>query len=122
MRTANTTAPVLVLISVLLAAGCVTLHGPEEIRRDLSDEVGVKLDHEFSITVNRGGMWMARTGMKWAGEEEVDLRGVHHVDVGIYRVEGLRRASRRRARSTPTSSRAGMRWPACRRRARTSWS
>jgi hypothetical protein len=86
------TAPALLLISVLLGLGCITLHGPEEIRRDLSEEVGVKLDHEFSITVNRGGMWMARTGMKWAGEEEeVDLRGVHHVDVGIYRPAGLRK-------------------------------
>jgi len=79
------------VVFALLGAGCVTLHGPEEIRRDLSAEVGVKLDHEFSITVNRGGMWMARTGMKWAGEDEVDLRGVHHVDVGIYRVAGLRK-------------------------------
>jgi len=91
MRNARATIPVLILGSALLGTGCVTLHGPEEIRRDLSAEVGVKLDHEFSITVNRGGMWMARTGMKWAGEDEVDLRGVHHVDVGIYRVEGLRR-------------------------------
>jgi hypothetical protein len=84
-------APVLILLTALLGAGCVTLHGPEEIRRELSDEVGVKLDHEFSISVNRGGMWLARTGMKWAGEDEVDLRGVHHVDVGIYNVEGLRK-------------------------------
>ena len=91
MRHVRMTAPVLVLISALLGPGCVTLHGPEEIRRDLSEEVGVKLGHEFSITVNRGGMWMARTGMKWAGEDEVDLRGVHHVDVGIYSVEGLRK-------------------------------
>lgn len=84
-------APVLILVTALLGAGCVTLHGPEQIRRDLSAEVGVKLDHEFSISVNRGGMWLARTGMKWAGEDEVDLRGVHHVDVGIYNVEGLRK-------------------------------
>ena len=91
MRDVKTRAAVLVLVFALPGAGCVTLHGPEEIRRELSAEVGVKLDHEFSISVNRGGMWMARTGMKWAGEDEVDLRGVHHVDVGIYRVEGLRK-------------------------------
>ena len=92
MRKVRATVPFLVLLSALLGTGCVTLHGPEEIRRDLSDEVGVKLGHEFSITVNRGGMWMARTGMKWAGEaDEVDLRGIHHVDVGIYNVEGLRK-------------------------------
>jgi len=91
MRNARRAAPVLILLSGFLAAGCVTLHGPEEIRRDLSAEVGVKLGHEFSLSVNRGGMWMARTGLKWSGEDEVDLRGVHHVDVGIYRVEGLRK-------------------------------
>jgi len=91
MRNKRPLTPVLILASGLLSAGCVTLHGPEEIRRDLSARAGVKLGHEFTISVNRGGMWLARTGMKWAGEDEVDLRGIHHVDVGIYPVEGLRK-------------------------------
>jgi hypothetical protein len=72
-------------------AGCVSLHGPEEIKTDLSREVGVKLDREFSISVNRGGMWLARKGLKWSGEHDVTLDGVRHVDVGIYNVEGLRK-------------------------------
>ena len=45
-------------------AACVTLHGPEEIRQDLSVETGVKLDRDFTLTVNRGGMWMAKKGLK----------------------------------------------------------
>jgi hypothetical protein len=69
----------------------VTLHGPEEIRRDLSKETGVKLDHEFSITVNRGGMWLARQGLKWSGEDEISLKGINLVDVGIYEPAGLRK-------------------------------
>lgn len=73
------------------AVACVTLHGPDEIKQDLSRQVGVKLDREFSISVNRGGMWMARKGLKWSGEDEISLKGVHHVDVGIYSVEGLRK-------------------------------
>jgi hypothetical protein len=69
----------------------VTLHGPEEIRQDLSRETGVKLGHEFSITVNRGGMWMARKGLKWSGEDDISLKGIRHVDVGIYEPDGLRK-------------------------------
>ena len=82
---------VLVLAPILIVTGCVTLHGPEELRQDLSRETGVKLDHQFSITVNRGGMWMARKGLKWSGEEEISLKGIHHVDVGIYEPAGLRK-------------------------------
>jgi hypothetical protein len=79
------------MILALAGTGCVTLHGPEEIRRDLSRETGVKLDHDFSITVNRGGMWLARQGMKWSGEHEFDIKGIKHVDVGIYEPAGLRK-------------------------------
>jgi hypothetical protein len=81
----------LVLVIVSAGAGCVTLHGPEEIRRDLSREVGVKLDRDFTITVNRGGMWLARKGLKWSSEDDISLKGVHHVDLGIYEVAGLRK-------------------------------
>jgi hypothetical protein len=78
-------------VAISAGAGCVTLHGPEEIRRDLSRDVGVKLDRQFTITVNRGGMWLARKGLKWSGEDDISLKGVHHVDVGIYEVDGLRK-------------------------------
>lgn len=87
----NLRMALLVLFAILAGAGCVTLHGPEEIRRDLSRDVGVKLDREFTITVNRGGMWLARKGMKWSGEDDISLKGVRHVDVGIYQVDGLRK-------------------------------
>jgi hypothetical protein len=90
MRTIGRWA-LLPLVPTLVMTGCVTLHGPEEIRRDLSKQTGVKLDHEFSITVNRGGMWLARQGLKWSGEDEISLKGINLVDVGIYEPNGLRR-------------------------------
>jgi len=83
---------VLVLAATLLAgSGCVSLHGPEEWRRDLSAESGVVLDPEVSLSVNRAGVWLARVGLKMSGEQEISLKGVHHVDVGVYRVVGLRK-------------------------------
>jgi hypothetical protein len=91
---ATTIRAVLVLalsLPALSGVACVSLHGPDEIKTDLSREVGVKLDREFTISVNRGGMWLARKGLKWSGEDEISLEGVHHVDVGIYNVEGLRK-------------------------------
>jgi hypothetical protein len=36
-------------------------------------------------------MWLARQGLKWSGEDEISLKGVNLVDVGIYEPAGLRK-------------------------------
>ena len=85
---------ILLAVTLLVGAtslGCVRLHGPENLRRDLAGAAGVKLDREMGVTVTRSGVWLARKIMRWAGEEEIPLRGVRKVQVGIYSVEGLRR-------------------------------
>jgi len=80
------------LFPALLCLSCVRLHGPEDVRRDLSREAGVRLNREMGITVTRSGVWLARKILKWSGEEEIPkLKGIRRVEVGIYEVRGLRK-------------------------------
>lgn len=82
------------IIPALLSTGCVRLHGPEDIRRDLSRSAGVRLNRETGITVTRSGVWLARKILKWTHADEempVSLKGLRRVQVGVYEVEGLRR-------------------------------
>jgi hypothetical protein len=73
-----------ILILALLSPACVTLRGPEDVRRDISSATGVRFEREIGLSVRRSGMWLARWGMRIAGEEEISLRGLRRVDVGIY--------------------------------------
>jgi hypothetical protein len=77
----------------LLATGCVRLHGPRDLRRELSASAGVRLEREMGFTVTRSGIWLARWGLKFADEEDVpvSLKGVRRVQVGIYNVDGSAR-------------------------------
>ena len=62
------------IVPVLLGTGCVRLHGPEDIRRDLSRSAGVELHRETGITVTRSGVWLARKILKWThSDEEIPL-------------------------------------------------
>lgn len=79
------------LVPVLGGVGCIRLTGPEDVRQDLSEIAGVKLRQETGFTVTRSGMWIARKAMKMSGEEEISLRGIRRVEVGVYEVKGLRR-------------------------------
>ena len=82
------------VIPALVSTGCVRLHGPEDIRRDLSRSAGVKLQRETGITVTRSGVWLARRILKWTHADEempISLKGLRRVQVGVYEVEGLRR-------------------------------
>jgi len=72
----------------LLSSSCVRLIGPEDVRLALSDQAGVKLRQETGLTVTRSGLWLAR---QFVDEQEVPLRGLRRVEVGVYEVEGLRR-------------------------------
>lgn len=102
MRWVRVLIPV-VLILAVTGSGCITWRGPEDVRRQLSREAGVQLDRDFGLTVHRPGMWLARVGMRFAGEHEISLRGVHQVRVGIYHVEGLRRGVEAAQPLDPTS-------------------
>lgn len=86
-----------VLIAAGALTGCVRFHGPEDLRRDLSRTAGVELDREFGITITRGGVWLARKALKISEEEDIDLRGVKRVEIGVYEVRGLRRGFDERA-------------------------
>jgi hypothetical protein len=85
----------LLLVALVLApglTGCITSRGPEAIRRDLARDAGVRLDREFGLTVKRSAMWIARTALRHSEDEEdlAMLDGIRRVEIGIYRVEGLR--------------------------------
>jgi hypothetical protein len=79
------------LVSGLGGVGCIRLTGPEDLREDLSEVSGVKLRQETGFTVTRSGMWLARKAVKMSGEEEISLRGIRRVEIGVYEVKGLRR-------------------------------
>jgi len=83
----------------LLATGCIRFHGPRDLRRELSESAGVRLEREMGVTVTRSGVWLARWGMKFADDEDipVSLKGVKRVQVGIYTVEGLARGHESRS-------------------------
>ena len=76
------------MLTVLLATGCVRLVGPEDVRLELSEQAGVKLKQETGFTVTRSGIWLAR---QFVDDDEVPLRGVRRVEVGVYEVRGLKR-------------------------------
>jgi hypothetical protein len=89
---------VALLLPAVLGTGCVRLHGPEDVRKDLSRSAGVKLDREMGFTVTRSGVWMARKILKWSGEDAgFPLKGVRRVEIGIYEVRGLRDGFERQA-------------------------
>ena len=71
----------------LLTVSCVRLIGPEDVRQDLSDQAGVKLRQETGFTVTRSGLWLAR---QFVDDDEIPLRGLRRVEVGVYEVQGLR--------------------------------
>jgi hypothetical protein len=76
------------LIPIALTLSCVRFVGPEDVRQDLSSQAGVKLKQETGFTVTRSGIWLAR---KFVDDDEVPLKGIRRVEVGIYEVKGLRR-------------------------------
>lgn len=81
--------PALVLLPALFSVSCI-LRGPGELRRELSSAAGVELDREIGLTLGRTSTWLARRILKWSGESEVSLRGLHKIQVGVYEVRGVR--------------------------------
>ena len=84
---------ILLLGATLFSLSCM-FRGPGDLKQDLSQAAGVTLDKEFGISLGRFSTWVARKAVKWSDDGEMDeisLRGVHHVQVGVYQVDGLRR-------------------------------
>ena len=78
----------LILLCIATATSCIRFHGPEDLRRDLAREAGVELDREMGVTLTRTAVMLAR----WVTpEDEIPLKGVRRVQVGVYEVTGLRR-------------------------------
>jgi len=76
----------LALVCLLATSvSCIWFHGPENVRHDLASSAGVELDREVGITVGRFGLAIARMVTK---EDEVPLKGVRKVEVGVYEVVG----------------------------------
>jgi hypothetical protein len=71
----------------LLASGC-WFHGPGDVRREISRSTGTEYSTEIGLTLGRTSMAIARWGLRTAGEDEVSLKGVRKVQVGIYHPVG----------------------------------
>ncbi len=84
----------LTALLLLTAGGCMFLRGPGDVRHDVQRMTGLDLDRRFGIQTGRVSMWIARRAMKWSGEDEVSLKGVRGVEVGVYEVDGPRRGYR----------------------------
>jgi hypothetical protein len=67
-------------------------HGPEDLRHDLASSAGVELHRETGVTVGRLGLAIARLVTK---QDEIPLKGVRKVEVGVYEVVGTRRGVER---------------------------
>jgi hypothetical protein len=62
-------------------------NGPADLRREVSASAGIELDRIMALTVGRTGMAIARLV---TDGDEIPLRGVRKVEIGIYEVNGLR--------------------------------
>jgi len=88
MRSPKTTGLALLVTMLLpLSTACIRWSGPSSLKRDLSREAGVTLDAEVAITVTRSGVALARL---FTDGDEIPLKGVRRVEVGVYEVTGLR--------------------------------
>ena len=80
------------LVLAVATASCVLPHGPEDVRHELARNSGIKLDREFGLTVKRSAMWIARLATRHVDDDAMpSLEGVRRVEIGVYRVDGLRR-------------------------------
>jgi hypothetical protein len=64
-------------------ASCIGFHGPEDLRRDLVQATGVEVERESAVSVGRMGVLLVRW---FTPEDEIPLRGVRRVQVGVYEV------------------------------------
>jgi len=67
-----------------LCTACV-LRGPSGMKRDLSSASGVELQREMGLTLGPTSLWIARHAGAF-DDEDVELRGLRKIQVGVYRV------------------------------------
>lgn len=70
-------------LCVATCTSCIGFHGPEDLRRDLVQATGVELERETGVSVGRMGVMLVRW---FTSEEEIPLKGVRKVQVGVYEV------------------------------------
>jgi hypothetical protein len=77
----------LALLQLVVGAACV-LRGPSGVRREVVQQTGVELDRELGLTLGRMTLAVARAVVKTEDEDELPLREISKVQVGVYRVVG----------------------------------
>lgn len=65
-----------------LSTSCI-FHGPENLRRDLEHASGIEVQREAGVSVGRVGTMLVRW---FTPADEVPLKGVRKVQIGVYRV------------------------------------
>ncbi len=85
----RTCVAVLLVLSSTFAAGC-WFRGPgRDLRREVAQLSDLRLDREFGLRMGRPTLFFVRQGVRIAGmADELPLRGVRRVEVGVYRVLG----------------------------------
>ncbi len=85
----RTWVAVLLVLSSTFAAGC-WFRGPgRALRREVAQLSDLRLDREFGLRMGRPTLFFVRQGVRIAGmADELPLRGVRRVEVGVYRVLG----------------------------------
>ncbi len=85
----RTWVAVLLVLSSTFAAGC-WFRGPgRDLRREVAQLSDLRLDREFGLRMGRPTLFFVRQGVRIAGmADELPLRGVRRVEVGVYRVLG----------------------------------
>ena len=88
------------MIGLCLAtcASCIGFRGPEDLRRDLVQATGVELDREVAVSVGRMGVMLVRW---FTPEDEIPLKGVRRVQVGVYEVTDFGDGGYERGAVTP---------------------
>jgi len=85
----RTFAGVVATVICGLSVACVGFRGPADIKRDVERRTASDLDREFGISIYPASMVFVRWAMRHADEDdEISLRGVKKVQVGVYVRDG----------------------------------
>jgi len=72
-----------IALPFLVCCSCISFHGPKDVRRDLTQATGVRLERQSGVSIGPMGVMLARW---FTSDEDVPLKGVRHVQVGVYEV------------------------------------
>jgi hypothetical protein len=95
-----------VLGAVVGLTGCIIpFNGPGDIKRDIKSITGDDYNRTFGLTVGRSGMAFARWVVRRSGEEDIPIKGIHKVEIGIYEIR------EHTDRAEPAASLLAGHWP-----------